>query len=112
VKSGKLRALGVMDAKRNPSLPDVPTALEAGLPELSNVIEWYGVVVPAATPSGIVQQLSGAVLRAMVAPEVVERVTQIGQTPSPAGAEQFARLIREDHARWQRVVRISGVKAE
>jgi tripartite-type tricarboxylate transporter receptor subunit TctC len=112
VKSGKLRALGVMDAKRNPSLPDVPTALEAGLPELSNVIEWYGVVVPAATPPGIVQQLSGAVLRAMVAPEVVERVTQIGQTPSPAGAEQFARLIREDHARWQRVVRISGVKAE
>jgi tripartite-type tricarboxylate transporter receptor subunit TctC len=112
VKSGKLRALGVMDAKRNPSLPDVPTALEAGLPELSNVIEWYGVVVPAATPPGILQQLSGAVLRAMAAPEVVERVTQIGQTPSPAGAEQFARLIREDHARWQRVVRISGVKAE
>jgi len=112
VKSGKLRALGVMDAKRNPSLPDVPTALEAGLPELSNVIEWYGVVVPAATPPGIVQQLSGAVLRAMAAPEVVERVTQIGQTPSAAGAEQFARLIREDHARWQRVVRISGVRAE
>ena len=112
VKSGKLRALGVMDAKRNPSLPDVPTALEAGLPELSNVIEWYGVVVPAATPPGVVQRLSGAVLRAMAAPEVVERVTQIGQTPSPAGAEPFARLIREDYARWQRVVKASGVKAE
>ena len=112
VKSGKLRALGVMDAKRNPSLPDVPTALEAGLPELSNVIEWYGVVVPAATPSGIVQRLSDAVLRAMAAPDVVERVTQIGQTPSPAGAEPFARLIREDHARWQRVVKASGAKAE
>ena len=112
VKSGKLRALGVMDAKRNPSLPDVPTALEAGLPELSNVIEWYGVVVPAATPASIVQRLSGAVLRVMAAPDVVERVTQIGQTPSPAGPEQFARLIREDHARWQRVVKISGAKAE
>jgi tripartite-type tricarboxylate transporter receptor subunit TctC len=112
VKSGKLRALGVMDAKRNPSLPDVPTALEAGLPELSNVIEWYGVVVPAATPPGIVQRLSGAVLRAMAAPDVVERVTQIGQTPSPAGAEAFARLIREDHARWQRVVKTSGARAE
>jgi tripartite-type tricarboxylate transporter receptor subunit TctC len=112
VKSGKLRALGVMDAKRNPSLPDVPTALEAGLPELSNVIEWYGVVVPAATPPGIVQRLSGAVLRVMAAPDVVERVTQIGQTPSPAGAEQFAQLIREDHARWQRVVKTSGAKAE
>ena len=112
VKSGKLRALGVMDAKRNPSLPDVPTALEAGLPELSNVIEWYGVVVPAATPPGIVQRLSDAVLRAMAAPDVVERVTQIGQTPSPAGAEPFARLIREDYARWQRVVKTSGAKAE
>ena len=112
VKSGKLRALGVMDAKRNPSLPDVPTALEAGLPELSNVIEWYGVVVPAATPSAIVQRLSGSVLQAMAAPDVVERLTQIGQTPSPAGAEAFARLIREDHARWQRVVKASGAKAE
>ena len=112
VKSGKLRALGVMDTKRNPSLPDVPTALEAGLPELSNVIEWYGVVVPAATPSGIVQRLSGAVLRAMAAPDVVERLTQIGQTPSPAGAEAFAQLIREDHARWQRVVKTSGARAE
>jgi len=112
VKSGKLRALGVMDAKRNPSLPDVPTALEAGLPELSNVIEWYGVVVPAATPPGIVQRLSDAVLRAMAAPDVVERVTQIGQTPSPAGAEPFARLIREDYARWQQVVKTSGAKAE
>jgi len=112
VKSGKLRALGVMDAKRNPSLPDVPTALEAGLPELSNVIEWYGVVVPAATPPGIVQRLSAAVLRAMAAPDLVERVTQIGQTPSPADAEHFARLIREDHARWQRVVKASGAKAE
>ena len=112
VKSGKLRALGVMDTKRNPSLPDVPTALEAGLPELSNVIEWYGVVVPAATPPGIVQRLSGAVLRAMAAPDVVERLTQIGQTPSPAGAEAFAQLIREDHARWQRVVKTSGARAE
>jgi tripartite-type tricarboxylate transporter receptor subunit TctC len=54
VKSGKLRALGVMDTKRNPALPDVPTAQEAGLPELSNVIEWYGIVVPAATARAVV----------------------------------------------------------
>src|SRR5918994_4358887 len=112
VRSGKLRALGVMDTKRNPALPDVPTAMEAGLPELSNVIELYGVVVPAATPSAIVQRLGDSVQRAMAAPDVVERVTQIGQTPSPAGAEPFARLIREDHARWQRVVKASGAKAE
>jgi len=112
VKSGKLRALGVMDTKRNPALPEVPTAQEAGLPELSNVIEWYGIVVPAATPRTLVQRLGESVLRAMAAPEVIERINGIGQTPSPAGAEEFSRLMREDYARWQRVVRAAGVKAE
>jgi len=112
VKSGRLRALGVMDTKRNPALPDVPTAQEAGLPELSNVIEWYGIVVPAATPGAIVQRLSASVLSAMAAPEVMERISGIGQTPSPAGPEEFARLIREDYARWQRVVKTSGAKAD
>ena len=112
VKSGKLRALGVMDTKRNPALPDVPTAQEAGLPELSNVIEWYGIVVPAATPAPIVKRLGDAVLRAMSAPDVLERINAIGQTPAPTGADAFARLIREDYARWQRVVKAAGVKAE
>jgi tripartite-type tricarboxylate transporter receptor subunit TctC len=112
VKSGKLRALGVMDTKRNPALPDVPTAQEAGLPELSNVIEWYGIVVPAATPAPIVKRLGDSVLRAMSAPEVLERINGIGQTPSPAGADEFSRMMREDYARWQRVVKAAGVKAE
>jgi tripartite-type tricarboxylate transporter receptor subunit TctC len=111
VKSGKLRALGVMDSKRNSALPDVPTALEAGLSELSSVIEWYGIVVPAATPRETVQRLSAAVLRAMAAPDVVERVQQLGQTPSPAGAEEFARYMRADFERWSRVVKASGAKA-
>jgi tripartite-type tricarboxylate transporter receptor subunit TctC len=112
VKSGKLRALGVMDSKRNPALPDVPTALESGLPELANVIEWYGVVVPAATPRSLVQRLEADVLRAMAAPDVAERIRKIGQSPSPAGAEEFARVIRADFERWQRVVKLSGAKAE
>ena len=112
VKSGKLRALGVMDSKRNPALPDVPTALEAGLAELSNVIEWYGVVVPAATPGSVVERLSEALLRAMASRDVVERVQQLGQTPSPASAEEFASYIRADYARWARVVKASGAKAE
>jgi tripartite-type tricarboxylate transporter receptor subunit TctC len=102
----------VMDTKRNPALPDVPTAQEAGLPELSNVIEWYGIVVPAATARAVVQRLGDAVQRAMAAPEVLERINAIGQTPAPTGSEDFARLMREDYARWQRVVKAAGVKAE
>ena len=90
----------------------MPTALESGLPELGNVIEWYGVVVPAATPPGIVQRLSAVILRVMGSPEVVERVQQLGQTPSPANADEFARYIRADYERWGRVVKASGAKAE
>jgi tripartite-type tricarboxylate transporter receptor subunit TctC len=112
VKSGKLRALGVMDKKRNPALPEVPTALESGLPELSNVIEWYGVVVPAATPRAIVERLERDLLRALGSPDAAEHIRRIGQTPSPAGAEEFGRVIREDFERWQRVVKASGAKAE
>jgi tripartite-type tricarboxylate transporter receptor subunit TctC len=69
-------------------------------------------VVPAATPRETVQRLSAAVLRAMAAPDVVERVQQLGQTPSPAGAEEFARYMRADFERWSRVVKASGAKAE
>ena len=112
VKSGKLRALGVMDSKRNPALPEVPTALEVGLTELSSVIEWCGVVVPAATPRNLVQRLSADVLRAMSLADLRERVSQLGQTPSPAGAEEFERYIRADYERWGRVVKASGAKAE
>ena len=112
VKSGKLRGLGVMDTKRNPALPDVPTAIEVGLAEIGSVIEWYGVVVPAATPRERVQRLSADVLRAMGAPEVVERVRGTGQAPAPAGAEEFDRLIRAEHERWGRVVKASGAKVE
>jgi tripartite-type tricarboxylate transporter receptor subunit TctC len=112
VKSGKLRALGVMDSKRNPALPDVPTALESGFQELSNVIEWYGVVVPAGTPREVVQKLSNDVLRTMGLPDVKDRIVQIGQVPSPAGAEEFDRYMRADYERWGRVVKASGAKID
>jgi tripartite-type tricarboxylate transporter receptor subunit TctC len=82
------------------------------LPELSNVIEWYGVVVPAATPRERVQRLSADVLRVMAAPDVAERIRNIGQTPSPANAEEFGRMMRADFERWQRVVKASGAKAQ
>lgn len=112
IKAGKLRALGVMDTKRNPVLPDVPTAKELNLPELSNVIEWYGVVVPAATPGAIVNKLSADVIRVINMPDVRERLSQMGQTPSPADGEEFGRYIRADYERWRKVVSAAGIKAE
>jgi tripartite-type tricarboxylate transporter receptor subunit TctC len=112
VKAGKLRALGVMDRKRNEALPDVPSALESGYPELSNVIEWYGIVVPAATPRDVIAKLNASIHQALKAPDVVKRVTALGQTISPSTAPEFGELIRAEYDRWGKVVKASGAKAD
>ena len=100
VQAGKLRALGVMDTKRNPALPNVPTALESGYKDLSSVIEWYGIVVPAATPREIVARLNSEVHRALKSPDVLKRVTNLGQTPSAGSPDEFADLMRKEYERW------------
>jgi tripartite-type tricarboxylate transporter receptor subunit TctC len=112
VKSGRLRALGVMDSKRNEALPDVPTAVEAGYPELGNVIEWYGVAVPAGTPRQVILKLNTAVVRALSAPEVIKSIQNLGQTPAPSTPEEFDREIRAEYERWGKVVKASGAKVD
>jgi tripartite-type tricarboxylate transporter receptor subunit TctC len=112
VRSGKLRALGVMDGKRNPALPDVPTAQEQGIPELASVIEWYGIVVPSATPPATVRKLSADLLQVMGMADVRERITQSGQTVSPLGPEEFGRMMRADFERWRKVVATAGIRPE
>jgi tripartite-type tricarboxylate transporter receptor subunit TctC len=112
VKAGKLRALGVLGTRPNDALPGVPTAVEAGFPQFSDAIEWYGVVAPAATPREVVVKLNGAVVRALKDPEVSARLNGIGQTPAPSTPEEFAAQIRGDYERWGKVVKASGAKAE
>jgi tripartite-type tricarboxylate transporter receptor subunit TctC len=112
IKAGKLRALGVMDSKRNDALPDVPTAIEAGYPELGNIIEWYGIVVPAATPAATVARLNTDVVRAIKSPDIFQRLQGIGQTPATSTAEKFGEYIRAEYERWGKVVKASGAKAD
>ncbi|HSQ03973.1 MAG TPA: tripartite tricarboxylate transporter substrate binding protein [Burkholderiales bacterium] len=112
VKAGKLRGLAVLGTKRNEALPDVPTAVEAGYPELSDVMEWYGVVVPAATPRAIVDSLNGGIVRALASSDVVSRMNGIGQSPWPSTPDEFARQIHSEYERWGRVVKASGAKVD
>jgi len=112
VKSGKLRALAMLGDKRIEAMPEVPTALESGYPALANVTEWYGVVVPAATPQDIVAKLNGAVVRALNSPDVLTRIRSLGQYPAPTTSAQFADFMRADYERWGKVVKASGVKVE
>lgn len=112
VKSGRLRALGVLGTKRSATLPDVPTAVESGYPELGDALEWYGVVVPVATPRTTITKLNAGVVQALNSPDVLARVQAIGQTVAPSTPEEFGKLIRVEYERWGKVVKTSGAKVD
>ena len=112
IRSGKLRALGILGGQRIEALREVPTAAEAGYPEFANVIEWYGMLAPAATPRAIVNALNSTLIRALNMPDVQQRIQALGMTPSPSTPEEFDKQIRADYALWGKVVKASGVKAE
>jgi len=112
VKAGKLKALGVMGGTRIDALREVPTAVEMGFKEFSDVVEWYGMVAPAATPRAIVNQLNAALVRILNMPDVQERIRALGMTPSPSTPEELDKQIRADHALWGAVVKRAGVKAD
>jgi tripartite-type tricarboxylate transporter receptor subunit TctC len=111
VKNGKLHGLMVTGKKRLDALPDVPTALEAGFPKL-DVLGWYGVVVPAGTPAGVVSKLNTDIVDVLKSPDVHSRMKAAGQELSPSTVEQFHEQIRSDYTLWGAVVRESGVKVD
>jgi len=111
VKDGRLRALGVSTRTRSALLPDVPTIEEAGVPGYE-VLGWNGILVPAATPAPIVQKLN-AELRAILAEsDIRQKLEQQGANPAPMDQEAFARLIRDDVARWGELIRAAGIQPE
>jgi tripartite-type tricarboxylate transporter receptor subunit TctC len=112
VKSGKLRAIAVFGKTRSEVLPDTPTAAEAGYPQLGEYPEWYGVAVPVGTPAAIVRQLNADITKALAAPQVQKSLHELGLSPSPSSAEEFARQIRTDYEAWGKVVKASGLKVE
>ncbi len=111
IKSGRLRALMVVGPKRFEELPDVPAAVEVGLPEL-NLTGWYGIVAPAGTPRPIIAKLNGGVVAALRSPDVVKRMRAVGQHPSPSTPQEFNEQIWSDLERWGKIVKTTGAKVE
>ena len=109
VKSGKLRALAVTtDGKRSPSLPDVPSTGEAGLPGMS-VYGWQGIVGPAGIPKAIVNKLHREVVRALAVPAVSKPfIEQAGEVVG-GSPDEFSRYLRDELRRWVEVVRSAGI---
>jgi tripartite-type tricarboxylate transporter receptor subunit TctC len=110
VKAGKLRPIAVTGATRSPTLPDVPTVQESGVPGYE-VTSWYGVFAPAGTPDAIIKRLHAEITAVLKMPDLLQRLATLGADPSGKGPEEFARHVREEIAKWEKVVRASGARA-
>lgn len=103
IKSGTLRALAVSSDERLASLPDVPTAREAGVPEYL-MTSWNGIVVPAKTPRDIVMRLNKELREAVMAPEVKKRLADINLDPMLGSPEDLQKVFESDLNRWRKVI--------
>ena len=111
VKAGKLRVLAVGSARRSPNYPEVPTIAEAGFPGYE-AGAWQGLVAPAGTPPDVVRRLNEALMRVMDMPEVRERLIGAGLEPVGGSPDDFARHIRAEVAKWTRIAKDVGARAD
>ena len=108
IQSGKLVALGVTSQQRAPSLPDVPTINEAGLPGYT-VDGWFALFAPAAVPANIVEQLHTEVQKLLLDPKIQEQIRRQGAEPVPGSQQDFARFVRAEHDKWAKVIKDAGI---
>jgi len=111
VKAGKLRVIAVGAAKRLHSIPEVPTVAEQGYPGFETT-QWYGINAPAKTPEAVIQRLAMEAAKAAKSPKVLERFSAddaeaVGSTPA-----EYAAFIKNEQARWSKVVRTAKIKAD
>ena len=111
VRGGKIRALAVASSSRQSALPDTPTFAEAGLRDFE-IDNFTGLVGPAGMPADAVAKVHAAAVKALATPQVKERFASLGVQPVGDTPEQFGAVIREDLARWSRVIKSAGVKVE
>jgi len=111
IKSGKLRPLAVSTAKRNPTLPEVPTTGEAGVPNADAPL-WFGVWGPAGMPAEVVNKLNGDIRKALADATVKERLANLGNDTMDMSVQEFARFVRSEIDDYQRVVRAAGIKPQ
>jgi tripartite-type tricarboxylate transporter receptor subunit TctC len=111
VKAGKLRALATTGARRDPTLPDLPTVAEAGVPGYESGV-WFGLAVPAGTPKDIVAKIAAEAVKGTRSPDFVKRMTELGYVIIGVGPDQMADMIRTEVGRWGPVVKASGATAD
>lgn len=104
VKSGRLRGIAVTTKSRAPTLPDVPTVQESGVPGFEYAT-WYGILTPAGTPKPIVDKVNKAIVDVLSSPEMKERYARQGMDATPSTSAEFVKLLRSETDKWAKVVR-------
>jgi len=111
MKGGKLRVLATAGSRRSPLQPEVPTIAEAGVPGYE-MDSWLGIVAPAGTPSPVLDRLNAEFNRALVVPQVREKLASQGLDVVGGSVADFSRTIRADYDRFTRVIKTAGIKAD
>jgi tripartite-type tricarboxylate transporter receptor subunit TctC len=111
VKAGRLRALAVTTPRRLSSVPDLPTVAEAGVKGFE-VVSWNGILVPAQTPTAVVRTLHATITETLRSDGVEQRLRSQGLEIEASSPEQFEKFIKDEIAKWAKVVRAAGIKAE
>jgi tripartite-type tricarboxylate transporter receptor subunit TctC len=111
VNSGRVRALAVTSRNRLPALPSLPTVSESGLRGYESS-QWYGFLAPAGTPLDIVNTLSAHTMKVMQTADMKERMTEAGSIAVGSTREEFAKHLADEFAKWAKVIKASGAKAD
>jgi tripartite-type tricarboxylate transporter receptor subunit TctC len=111
VKAGKLRALAVLSPKRFAAAPDIPTAAEQGYPGIDASV-WFGLFAPAGTPKAIVMKINQAVVSSLKSPDAVRVLEGQGAEAVPSTPEEFGAFLKSEIAKWGKVIKEAGIKAQ
>jgi tripartite-type tricarboxylate transporter receptor subunit TctC len=111
IRSSKLRALAITSKARSPLFPDIPTMIEAGVPDFE-VLNWQGLVGPAGMPAALVAQLNDVVNKALADPTIKEQMLNQGNVLGGGSPQVFASLIAAESQRWGKIVKANNVKPE
>lgn len=109
IKSGKLRPLAVTSLNRAGALPQIPTLDESGLKGFQ-AVAWNGLTAPARTPKEVIAKINADVLKVIRSPELIEKLKSEGSDPVGSSVEDYARFLREEIAKWNKVIRIANIQ--
>ena len=113
IREGKMKTYASTGAAREPSLPNVPTMAEAGLPQLTmSPSDWTGLLAPAGTPPDVVAKLSAAANDAVNSPEVQAMLNKLGWQAQKSTPQEFMTFVAADAGKWPRIVKAAGLKGE